>query len=75
MAIAFVLPFNACHKVWRYNLRLFLLSFFLAAFALSHSFHHLAEFFHEEFLADVILLPLSVSFLLAFGLYYVRSGE
>jgi len=51
-----------------------LLSLFLGLFAIIHGLYHLADAYGQSFLADVVLEPASVAFLLAFGLYYSKKG-
>jgi hypothetical protein len=51
-----------------------LLSLFLGLFAITHAFYHLSEAYSADFFSDVILEPVSIVFLLAFGLYYSKKG-
>ncbi len=50
------------------------LSLLLGLFALVHSFYHLADSLGSSFLADVLLEPVSIVFLLGFGFYYSKKG-
>ena len=50
------------------------LSVLLGVFALVHGFYHLANAYELEILADSVLEPVSVAFLLAFGFYYSKKG-
>ncbi len=56
------------------NRKLLVLSLGLSLFALVHSLYHLADFMEMADLADNYLLPLSVILLVAYGVYYARSG-
>jgi hypothetical protein len=51
-----------------------ILSLLLGLFATIHGTYHLAYDFNQPFLAMVVLDPVSVTFLLAFGLYYSKKG-
>jgi hypothetical protein len=50
-----------------------ILSMLLGLFAITHGLYHLAEAYSFDFIAYVILEPVSVVFLLAFGLYYSKK--
>ncbi|HEV2118989.1 MAG TPA: hypothetical protein VGS11_02610 [Candidatus Bathyarchaeia archaeon] len=50
------------------------LSVLLGAFAITHGLYHLASIYSPEILSEVVLEPISVVFLLAFGLYYSKKG-
>ena len=50
------------------------LSLLLGLFAVFHGAYHLAEAFQVDLLADLVLEPLSVVFLLTFGVYYSKKG-
>ena len=50
------------------------LSLLLGVFALAHGFYHLANACDFDILADSVLEPVSVVFLLAFGFYYSKKG-
>ncbi len=50
------------------------LSLLLGLFALVHGLYHLADAFNMPLLADAVLEPLSVVFLLGFGVYYSKKG-
>ncbi|OFX18041.1 hypothetical protein A3K71_05955 [archaeon RBG_16_50_20] len=54
--------------------RLLHLSIGLAVFAFAHSLYHLADYLELSNLADSFFLPLSVIFLVIWGIYYARSG-
>lgn len=52
------------------------LSLMLGVFSGVHSFYHLSEFLGQEYLADVILLPVSAGLFTVFAAYYWRrSGQ
>ncbi len=55
-------------------LSLRILSLLLGLFAITHGLYHLTEAYGLGFFSDVILEPVSVVFLLAFGLYYSRKA-
>src|SRR5437867_1176993 len=50
------------------------LSLLLGLFAVIHGLYHLTFGFDQQFLADVVFEPVSLVFLLAFGLYYSKVG-
>jgi hypothetical protein len=55
-------------------LALRVLSVLLGLFAISHGLYHLALAYGLYFIAEVILEPVSVVFLLAFGIYYSKKA-
>ena len=67
-----IVPIMIALKVKSPSLRI--LSLFLGAFALAHAFYHLELAYGQDFVANIILGPLSVTFLLAFGLYYSKKA-
>ncbi len=67
-----MVPILIAFKVKIPSLRI--MSLLLGLFAITHGFYHLSETFGIDLLSDVILEPLSVVFLLAFGLYYSKKG-
>jgi hypothetical protein len=50
------------------------LSLLLGFFAIIHATYHLAFDFNQSYLAIVVLDPVSVTLLLAFGLYFSKKG-
>ena len=50
------------------------LSLLLGLFAIIHGVYHLAFDLNQSYLANVVLDPVSVTFLVAFGLYYSKKG-
>jgi hypothetical protein len=50
-----------------------ILSLLLGLFAIAHGFYHLSEAYGLDFYSDVFLEPISVVFLLAFGVYYSKK--
>ncbi len=51
-----------------------IMSLLLGLFAMTHGLYHLTQAYGIELLSDVILEPVSVGFLVAFGIYYSRKG-
>jgi hypothetical protein len=51
-----------------------ILSLLLGLFATIHGTYHLAYDLNQSFLAITVLDPISVTFLLGFGLYYSKKG-
>lgn len=51
-----------------------ILSLLLGLFAIIHGLYHLSEAYSMSFYSDVILEPISVAFLLAFGIYYSKKA-
>lgn len=50
------------------------LSLLLGVFAVAHGLYHLTLAYGLYFVANIILGPVSVTFLLAFGLYYSKKA-
>ena len=50
------------------------LSLLLGIFAIAHGLYHLALAYGTYYIANTILEPVSVTFLLAFGLYYAKKA-
>lgn len=50
------------------------LSLLLGVFAIAHGLYHLTLAYGLNFVANIILGPVSVTFLLAFGLYYTKKA-
>lgn len=67
-----LVPFYMSFKVKVKSLKI--LSLLLGLFASIHGLYHLAYDFNQPFLATMVLDPVSVTFLLAFGIYYSRQG-
>ncbi len=67
-----IVPLFIAFRVKTASLRI--LSTLLGAFAITHAFYHLADSTSQGFLADVFFEPLSVVFLIGFGLYYSKKG-
>ena len=51
-----------------------LLSLLLGLFAVFHGLYHLFAAYGQSLLADGIFEPISVAFLLSFGIYYSKKG-
>ncbi len=51
-----------------------ILSLLLGVFAIAHGLYHLTLAYGEYFVAEVILQPVSVVFLLTFGIYYTKKA-
>ena len=56
------------------NTSLRILSLFLGLFAITHGLYHLSDAYGMSFVADAILEPISVVFLVGFGLYYSKKA-
>jgi hypothetical protein len=67
-----IVPIFIALRVKVHSLRI--MSLLLGLFAITHAFYHLAEAYGIDFASDIILEPISVIFLLAFGLYYSKKG-
>jgi hypothetical protein len=67
-----VVPLYISFRVKPRSLRI--ISALLGIFAVTHGLYHLADAVSQGFLADVVFEPISVVFLLAFGLYYSKKG-
>lgn len=83
-AVNFVLLAAAAGVVFYMALRvglqgerpLLYLSLILGTFSSVHSLYHLFEFLAQEYLADVVLLPVSAGIFTVFATYYWRrSGQ
>jgi len=74
-ASLFVVGLVPLYLFFRLKVRsLRILSLLLGLFATIHGVYHLAYDFNQPFLAQVVLDPVSITFLLAFGLYYSKKG-
>ena len=67
-----IIPILMSIKVKVHTIRI--LSFLLGMFAILHGFYHLFAGLGNHFLADLVFEPVSISFLVAFGLYYSKKG-
>ena len=67
-----IVPLLISFKVKVRSLRI--LSLLLGLFAITHGMYHLSEAYGINILSDVILEPISVGFLLAFGFYYSKKA-
>jgi hypothetical protein len=67
-----IVPLIISFRVKVRSLRI--LSLLLGLFAIIHGLYHLSEVFSMDFFSDVILEPISVAFLLAFGIYYSKKA-
>ena len=67
-----IVPLIISIRVKIFSLRV--LSLLLGLFAIFHGLYHLTEAYGLDFFSDVILEPVSVAFLLAFGLYYSKKA-
>jgi hypothetical protein len=65
-------PILVAIRVKSFSLRV--LSLLLGLFAITHGLYHLTMAYGLDFLAQVILEPVSVTFLLAFGIYFSRKA-
>jgi hypothetical protein len=72
LAAAGLIPLLMFFKVKIWSIRI--LSLLLGSFAVIHGLYHLASGFGNEFLGDVVFEPVSISILVAFGLYYSKKG-
>ena len=72
LAAAAIVPLVMAFKAKVSSIRA--LSLLLGVFALSHGLYHLSFVYGQDFLGEVVLEPLSVAFLLGFGLYYSKKG-
>ncbi len=72
LSLVGIIPILIAVRVKIPSLRI--ISLLLGLFAITHGLYHLAEAFGVDLLSDVILEPVSVVFLLAFGLYYSKKG-
>lgn len=67
-----IVPLIISFRVKIRSLRI--LSLMLGLFAIVHGLYHLSEAYSMDFYSDVILEPISVAFLLAFGIYYSKKA-
>ncbi|MBO0888878.1 hypothetical protein J2P12_07240 [Candidatus Bathyarchaeota archaeon] len=67
-----IVPLVISIRVKIFSLRV--LSLLLGLFAIFHGLYHLTEAYGLDFYSDVVLEPISVVFLLAFGVYYSRKA-
>ena len=67
-----IVPIMIALKVKSPTLRT--LSLLLGVFALAHAFYHLTLAYGQDFIPNIILGPISVTFLLAFGIYYSKKA-
>ena len=74
MILATVSPIYLALKVGTVNRKLLGLALLLASFTFIHSLYHLFEFIHMGFVAEAVFWPLGAVLLLAFGIYYWRTG-
>jgi hypothetical protein len=51
-----------------------IISLLLGIFAITHGLYHLSNAYSQPFLGNVIFEPISVVFLVSFGLYYSKKG-
>lgn len=72
LAAAGIVPLLITFKTKFSSIRI--LSLLLGAFAMSHGLYHLSFVYGQDLLGEVVLEPLSVAFLLGFGLYYSKKG-
>ena len=71
-AVATFIPAYITKKLGKTSLGI--LSATLAVFAITHGLYHLAESLEMDFLADVIVEPLSAAMLAIFALYFYMKG-
>ena len=67
-----IVPFYIAYRSKIQPLRI--LSMLLGLFAVAHGIYHLSFDISQSYLGDVVFEPMSVIFLLAFGLYYSKKG-
>lgn len=67
-----IVPFLIAIRVKTASLRV--LSLLLGVFAFAHGLYHLTLAYGQYWISNIILGPLSVTFLLVFGLYYSRKA-
>ena len=67
-----IVPLVISIRVKIFSLRV--LSLLLGLFAVLHGLYHLTEAYGLDFYSDVVLEPISVVFLLAFGVYYSKKA-
>ena len=67
-----IVPFYITYRSKIQPLRI--LSLLLGLFAVAHGIYHLSFDISQSYLGEVVFEPMSVIFLLAFGLYYTKKG-
>lgn len=67
-----IVPFYIAFRSKIQPLRI--LSLLLGLFAVAHGIYHLSFDISQPYLGEVVFEPMSVIFLLAFGLYYTKKG-
>ena len=72
LAAAGIIPILMSFKVKIRSIRI--LSLLLGLFAIIHGFYHLSMGFGNEFFGELIFEPISITFLVGFGLYYSKKG-
>jgi hypothetical protein len=72
MVAAGTVPLIMAVKVKVRSLRI--LSLLLGLFAVVHGFYHLAFGLQQQFLADVVFEPVSLTLLVSLGFYYSKVG-
>jgi hypothetical protein len=72
LAAAGLVPLLMFFRVKIWSIRI--LSLLLGLFAVIHGLYHLASGFGNAFFGDIVFEPVSVSILVAFGLYYSKKG-
>jgi len=70
MVAAGVVPLIMAFKAKVRSLRI--LSLLLGLFAVVHGFYHLASGFQQDFLADAVFEPISLTLLVGLGAYYSK---
>jgi len=70
MVAAGVVPLIMAFKAKVRSLRI--LSLLLGLFAVVHAFYHLASGFQQDFLADAVFEPISLTLLVGLGAYYSK---
>jgi hypothetical protein len=72
LAAAGLVPLLMFLKVRIRTIRI--LSLLLGLFAVIHGLYHLSVGLGNDFFGDIVFEPVSVSILVAFGLYYSKKG-
>jgi hypothetical protein len=67
-----MVPLMISIRVKIFSLRI--LSLLLGLFAIFHGLYHLTEAYGLDFFSDVVFEPISVAFLIAFGIYYSKKA-
>jgi len=70
MVAAGIVPLIMAVKAKVRSLRI--LSLLLGLFAVVHGFYHLASGFQQDFLADAVFEPISLTLLVGLGAYYSK---